>query len=114
MVPAIDNQRNLLSYSWLRGKSDRAKANSGGTGFEESFEFGGGFAAEAGNFGELFDGCEAHALDGAEFFEEGGFASFADVGEFVQDAFGDFAEAKGGVVGVGEAMGFVADALEEF
>ena len=83
-------------------------------GFQEGFQFCGGFATEAGDFGELFDGCEAHALDGAEFFEESGFASLADVGEFVEDAFGNLAEAQGGVVGVGEAMGFVADALEEF
>ena len=62
----------------------------------------------------MFDRGEAHALDGAEFFEKSGFASFADVGEFVEDAFGDFAEAKCRVVSVGEAMGFVADALEEF
>ena len=61
----------------------------------------------------MFDGGEAHALDGAKFFQESGFAALADVGEFVEDAFGDFAEAKGGVVGVGETMGFVAHALEE-
>ena len=62
----------------------------------------------------MFEGGGAEALDAAEFFEEGGFAAFADAGEFVEDALGNFFEAEFGVVGVGEAMGFVADALEEF
>ena len=96
------------------GDSHINQSISSGTRFEKGFEFGGGFAAEAGDFGELFDGGEAHALDGAEFFEESGFAAFADVGEFVEDAFGDFAEAQSCVVGVGEAMGFITDTLEEF
>src|SRR5580765_2765779 len=82
--------------------------------FEEGFEFGGGFATKAGDFSQLFYGGEAHPLDRAEFFEERGFASFANVGKFVENAFGNFAEAQRGVVGVGEAMRFVADALEEF
>ena len=71
-------------------------------------------ATESGDFGELFDGGEAHALNRAEFFEESRFAPVADVGEFVEDAFGNFAQAQCRVVGVGKAMGFVADALEEF
>src|SRR5215213_90994 len=53
-------------------------------------------------------------LDAAEFFEEGGFAALADAGEFVEDAFGNALEPKLGVVGVSEAMRFVADALEKF
>src|SRR5271168_1933595 len=48
----------------------------GGTGVEELFEFGGGFAAEAGDFGDLLDGGETEALDGTEFFQEGLLAAF--------------------------------------
>src|SRR5215213_4403734 len=100
---------------WMLGRMGNwAWARDVGAGFEEGFEFLGGFAAEAGDFGDLFEGGEAEALDAAEFFEEGGFAALADAGEFVEDAFGNAFEAELGVVGVGEAVGFVADALEKF
>ena len=82
--------------------------------FKEGFQFLGRFAAEAGDFGNLFEGGEAEALDAAEFFQEGSFAALTDAGEFVEDAFGDALEAELRVVGVGEAMRFVADPLEEF
>src|ERR1041384_885099 len=85
-----------------------------GAGVEEGFEFLRGFAAEAGDFGDLFEGGEAEALDAAEFFEERSFAALADAWEFVENAFGNPLETQLSIVGVGEAMGFVAHALEEF
>jgi len=62
----------------------------------------------------LLDGGEAHPLHRTEFFQQCSFAALPDVWEFVEDAFRDAFETELRVVSVREAMGFVADALEEF
>ncbi len=46
-------------------------------------------------------------------FEDRGAADFSESGEIVEDRFADEAAAEIGVEGVGEAVGFVAGALEE-
>ena len=62
----------------------------------------------------LFRRRNAHPLHGTEFFEQRRFAPLADVGKFVEDAFRNALETQLRVVGVREAMRFVADALQEF
>ena len=55
----------------------------------------------------------AEFFDAAEVGEEGGAALFAEAGKIVEDALADLLRAEVGVIGVGEAVGFVADALEQ-
>lgn len=83
-------------------------------GGEEGFEFFGGFATKSRHGGNFLDAGDLDFLDGSKVLEEGSFAHFAHAGKFVKKALGDFFQAETGVVGVGEAVGFVADALEEF
>lgn len=83
-------------------------------GGKERFKFFGGLASKARHGGDFLNAGELKFLDGSEVFKDGGFAGFAHAGKFVEEAFGDFFQAKPGVVGVGEAVGFVADALKEF
>ena len=87
---------------------------TGSSGGEEGFEFFGGFVAEARHGGDFLDAGEPEFLDGSEVFKDGGFAVFAHAGEFVEEAFRDFFQAEASVISVGEAVGFVADALEKF
>src|SRR5208282_217951 len=108
----------------LRLGLDRVRCGGGGTevggghshsgaGLEELLQFQRGFSAESRHGGNGFEGGQAEALDGAEFAQERRLALLADAGEFIQDALGEFLESKLGVVGVGEAVGFVAHTLEE-
>ena len=87
---------------------------AGSSGGEEGFEFFGGFVAKARHGGDFLDAGEPEFLDGSEVFKDGGFAAFAHAGEFIEEAFRDFFQAEASIVGVGEAVGFVTDALEKF
>jgi hypothetical protein len=80
---------------------------------KEGVEFGGHLAAEAGNIGDFCGGGGAEFFDVAKVFEQHRAADGAEAGKIVEHAFADFARAQICVVGVGEAVGFVAQALEE-
>jgi hypothetical protein len=82
--------------------------------YQEGFQFGGGFAAEAGYFRDPFNGGQPNALDGAKFFEERHFAPIAEVGKLVEDAFGNLTKPQFGVVRIREAVRFVTHALKQF
>src|SRR5258706_3917325 len=105
-----------------RGSSTRTKDEDehdflsrgpSGARVQKSLQISRHFLAEARDGGELFDGGQAHPLDGAEFLQQGGFAASADSREFIEDAFGNSLQPKLGVVSVGEAMRFIAHALEQ-
>src|SRR5688500_7073555 len=81
---------------------------------QEGFEFLGGLASEAWDLRDLFECGEAQTLHAAEFLEERGLASLTDPREFVQYAFRNSFQAKLRIVGVCEAVRFVAHALKEF
>src|SRR5215212_10500621 len=70
-------------------------------------------SGESGDGFELFERGVQECFGGAEVVEYLLFPFGADAGEVVQDRGGHGPAAKFGVVGVGEAVGFVADALEE-
>src|SRR5688572_10892914 len=82
--------------------------------FEEGFQFGGDFAAEAGDLGELFQSGGAEALDRAEFFQQRRFSPFTDSRKFVENALGNFLQTQFRIVSVREAMRLVAHALQKF
>lgn len=66
------------------------------------------------DFGDFLRCGFADAGDGAEFFQEQGFAAGGHAGAVVEGAFFHAAAVEEFVIAVGEAVGFVADALEEF
>lgn len=89
--------RNFLGFLAIKGLEDGL----------------GGGERNAGEGGEL-GGCGlANFGDGLEVLEESGFAAWGDAGAVVEEAFAHAALEEEGVVGIGEAVGFVADALEE-
>src|SRR5947209_14813147 len=85
-----------------------------GARLEKSLQIGGDLAAEAGYLGNLLDGCQPEALDGSELFEQDRLALLADAGEFIENAFGNLLQAQLGIIGVSEAVRFIADALQQF
>src|SRR5215216_3831068 len=62
---------------------------------------------------ELLEGGGQKGLRGAEVFEDLLFTRRADAGQLIQDGAGHLRAPKLAVVGVGEAVGLVPDALEE-
>ena len=70
-------------------------------------------AADALYFREGFDGCFPHPGDTSESRKQCFFAGFADARDVVKEAFGNASAQEEFVVAVGDAMGLVADALEE-
>ena len=87
-----------------------------GLGFCGAVEVGGDFfgeaEADAGDFGNLGGWDFAEAVNRAEALEEGAFAGFGDARDVVEEAFFHAAFEEEAVVGIGKAVGFVADALE--
>lgn len=69
-------------------------------------------AADAGDGCDFFNGSSFESLDGAEVSEEASASCEGDAGAVVEDAFFNAAVEEELVVGVGDAVGFVADALE--
>src|SRR5919199_2815226 len=76
-------------------------------------DFAGYSSGESGDGFELFEGGVQERFGGAEVVEYLLLAFGADAGEVVQDRGGHGPAAELGVVGVGEAVGLVTDALEE-
>ena len=76
-------------------------------------ELGGEFTAETGDVGYRGDVGGAEFFDVAEVFEQRRAADGAKAGKIIEHALADFARAQIGVVGVSEAVGFVAQALKE-
>src|SRR5438477_4741958 len=56
------------------------------------------FAAEARHCGDLLQCRQAQALDGAELFQERGFALLADAGKLIENALGNLLQPQLGIV----------------
>ena len=80
---------------------------------EKRVQLGGQFATEAGDFGDGFAGCGAELLDVAKMSEQRRPADGTEPRKIIEHALADFTRTEIGVVGVGEAVGFVAQALEQ-
>ena|GEM_PF-3780113 len=76
-------------------------------------DLGGEFWAEACDLANFVHRCDAQPVDLTEVFQQRGAAHFAQAGQIIQHALPDFFRAELGVIGVGEAVRFVAQALEE-
>ena len=73
----------------------------------------GGFLRDAGERGDFLRGGGLDAGDAAEFFQQALFLGGRDAGAFVEQALAHAAAVEQFVVAVGEAVGLVADALEQ-
>jgi len=73
----------------------------------------GEFSADAAGGGDFVGAGATEAGDAAEMLEEELFAVLGDAGAIVEEALGDAPFHEQLMVAVGEAMGFIADALEQ-
>ena len=70
--------------------------------------------ADAGERGDFCGDCAADSGDAAEVAEQRLIARFTHAGAFVEQTLGDAALHENLVVAIRPAVGFVADALEQF
>ena len=94
-----------------RDALSRLRHDLGGAAAEEGDEFGGEFFAEAPHVEKSGSIRVTDTFNAAEVVEQGFATHGAEAGEIVENLLADFAGAEIGVVGVGEAVGFVAQAL---
>ena len=80
---------------------------------EELDDLFGEFSADAAGGGDLVGAGATEPGDAAKTLEEELFAVLGDAGAIVEEAFGDAPFHEQLVVAVGEAVGFIADALQE-
>lgn len=73
----------------------------------------GDVGGDAGGGGDLFEGGGAEAVEGVEAVEEAFAAAGADAGDAIEDGGGAGFSAALAVAGIGEAVGFIAGALDE-
>ena len=78
-----------------------------------SIDFACDFLRHAGGGFEVDEARAFNAAGAAEMVEQGAFAGGADAGDFVEFAGDEGFGAAGAVGGDGEAVGFVAQALQE-